>query len=172
MPQLVQLENDGDPTADSEIEGAPDGDAREDVPLASEAGPVTLVVSSMEVLDERLCDLDGDGSDDSAVADLGSPNAALVAAAMTTLDTAVNADGGIGAHRHDGVAQVAPGTAFSQRPFDEALETGEIGRRRRHVATHFLGCQHREKRRRVGHAQVAQCDLGIRQLREAGTPVD
>jgi len=48
-------------------------------------GPLTAVVATAALLEERVCDIDGDGVLDNAIANLGSPGATMVALFMTTL---------------------------------------------------------------------------------------
>jgi hypothetical protein len=76
--------------ADREIEGdgaandAAEPDAEQDSDLAPVPGPLTFILNDVEALAERLCDLDGDGDLDNAIADLGSPNAEMLALALTS----------------------------------------------------------------------------------------
>jgi hypothetical protein len=65
----------GPDLADVAAEADSDGEPR--------PGPLTLVAREVVVLEDRLCDLDGDGVADNAIADLGQPAASLVAAAVT-----------------------------------------------------------------------------------------
>jgi len=48
-----------------------------------EGGPLTLVVSAYELLVDRLCDLDGDGSADNSIANLGAADSQLFAMMVT-----------------------------------------------------------------------------------------
>jgi hypothetical protein len=72
-------EEGGDSLADAEAE--PDADAE----AAWTPGPVTLIVREMTFLTERVCDVDGDGDPDNAIADLGSPQSDLFAMGVTAL---------------------------------------------------------------------------------------
>jgi hypothetical protein len=68
---------------DSPSDGADhegDRDAEERTP-----GPLTLVFNEGAFLQDRLCDLDGDGARDNAIADLGEPASSLLALALGTL---------------------------------------------------------------------------------------
>lgn len=79
----VDLDDSGSPDAEGVGDEADVSDA--DVgPDSSSAGPgpISLVVQNIAVLTERLCDIDGDGVGDNAVADLGSPNDAIIAVAI------------------------------------------------------------------------------------------
>jgi hypothetical protein len=68
-----------DVQADADLEADLDADGQ--IPWTP--GPVTLVVDEVMVLGDRLCDLDGDGDLDNAIADLGPPYSELYPAAMT-----------------------------------------------------------------------------------------
>jgi hypothetical protein len=70
--------------ADAEPANGAEPDADADHGREAEPGPMTLVLAELAVLADRLCDLDGDGDLDNAVADLGSPMAELFAGAITT----------------------------------------------------------------------------------------
>ena len=62
---------------DADAEGEPSGDA-EGGDAAPHAGPATLVIQTFEFGAERLCDLDGDGDLDNALADRGADAAAVI----------------------------------------------------------------------------------------------
>jgi len=62
----------------------PDGEAEADAEVDWVPGPLVLVVSEAEVLEDRTCDLDGDGDLDNAIADLGSPMSSLMAMALNS----------------------------------------------------------------------------------------
>jgi len=79
------------PDADSAPDGARDAEAdtadRDDEADADEgaaAGPVTTIIADVEVVLDRLCDLDGDGVGDNAVTDLGDPWSSVFATAATS----------------------------------------------------------------------------------------
>jgi hypothetical protein len=76
----ASADGDGDGDADSDTDDAPD----EEVARDAEAGPLTLVIEDLGVLLDRLCDLDGDGVNDNAVADLGSPQDQYLATALSS----------------------------------------------------------------------------------------
>ena len=71
----------------------------------------------------------------------------------------------------DREAGIRAGLALPQRPRDEALEAFNRGRRRRNEPRHFFRRQHREERRRIRRAQLAQRDLRAAQHRQALAPV-
>jgi hypothetical protein len=78
--------SDGD-AGSSEDAGSGDGDASHEtdgVPTES-SGALTHVVSDLTILTERLCDLDGNGTQDNSIADLGEPARTLFAVFLTTL---------------------------------------------------------------------------------------
>jgi hypothetical protein len=71
-----------DMTRDSTGE-AVDGDgARSDADVRRSAGPMTMVMSEVGLDDERVCDFDGDGVLDNAIANLGSPSSEIITSAL------------------------------------------------------------------------------------------
>jgi len=71
---------DAQPGEDADVDAAADAEATDaeagepDSDLATRGpGPVTLVVSAIAAIPDRLCDLDGDGDMDNVFADLGDP---------------------------------------------------------------------------------------------------
>jgi hypothetical protein len=66
----------------ADAEDGADADAEVDVDVAWTPGPLTLVTRELTLLEDRPCDLDGDGDLDNAIADLGSPYSSLYAMAI------------------------------------------------------------------------------------------
>ena len=60
-------------------------DAHPEPDVDRQGGPITLVVAEAAFTEERLCDFDGDGVGDNAIADLGPPAAGLFAASVTSI---------------------------------------------------------------------------------------
>ena len=85
------------PAADGHdvVEGGeqPDADGPDgaDVDVGPAGGPITLVITEMSIIGDRLCDLDGNSTLDNAVADLGSPasDVALVMLNGSLMSTAL-----------------------------------------------------------------------------------
>jgi len=71
-----------DAAGDAALDGS--GDADHDGDAAPERGPVTLVMRGGAVVTDRLCDHDGDGDLDNAMADLGASSAAVWAMLFST----------------------------------------------------------------------------------------
>jgi len=69
---------------DAEVDGdISDGDVADgDIPTGP--GPMTLLVQRVGVVTDRLCDLDGDGALDNAVADLGASAGEMAAMVLST----------------------------------------------------------------------------------------
>jgi hypothetical protein len=95
--------DDGDPRADADAGPGADGDLDADTDRGTDApgeadreagdadrpeaepGPLTMVATEIEVLLDRACDLDGNGVTDNAIADLGSPGAERLVAALSSV---------------------------------------------------------------------------------------
>ena len=82
-------DSDADTDADGDADDGPDGDhdARDadgDGAVESGPGPITLVVQTAGLVVDRLCDFDGDGVNDNAIADLGSPAGDMAVLALNT----------------------------------------------------------------------------------------
>jgi hypothetical protein len=95
--------HDGDPRADADAGPGADGDLDADSDRAEDApaeadrdagdadrpeadpGALTLVATEIATLLDRPCDLDGNGVADNSIADLGSPGAEMVVAALDSL---------------------------------------------------------------------------------------
>jgi hypothetical protein len=86
---IGDADREDDARADGDATG--DADERDDVPALP--GPLTLVVCERGVTAERMCDLDGDGSLDNAIANVGSPAAGLLAAVVSAAFQASILDG-------------------------------------------------------------------------------
>jgi len=80
---VAETDGDADVDGDGDADGDVDADADEDRPPAP--GPMTLVALTMDVSTARICDLDGDGLYDNAVADLGEDDGAWFAMALSAL---------------------------------------------------------------------------------------
>lgn len=74
----LDMDQAGEDSSPDQLPEEPDTD------LVIEPGPLTLVVTEAEVLIDRLCDHDGDGDFDNAVADLGSPHAEAFAMVLNS----------------------------------------------------------------------------------------
>ena len=72
---------------------------------------------------------------------------------------------------HDREADISSRLALALRPLNEPLETFDGRRRRRDEARHFLGCQQRQQRGRITHAQLAQRDALRLQNRQLRLPI-
>jgi hypothetical protein len=81
-----------DADGDSRDAKAPSDVARDDS-LELDPGPLTFVVSAAGIALDRLCDFDGDGLGDNAIADLGEPGATLLAMGMGSLLDSIVAGG-------------------------------------------------------------------------------
>jgi len=77
-------DGDADARTDADAEASVDADIDDDRPAAP--GPLTLVATRVEVVRDRLCDLDGDGHFDNAVDDLGAAAGVAVAAFSSLLN--------------------------------------------------------------------------------------
>jgi len=81
-------DGDADPAADADRREDADGDGGSTEPdeeATPDPGPMTLVAAEVALVDERACDLDGDGVGDNAIAGLGASDRAFWAAAATSL---------------------------------------------------------------------------------------
>jgi hypothetical protein len=81
-PGHADADADADTPAEADLEAG--RDVEPDAGRPPEPGPITLVVDERGVTAERLCDVDGDGTLDNALANLGSPTAELAASAVTS----------------------------------------------------------------------------------------
>jgi len=82
--ECASADGDGDGDHDSDLDGDHDGDGDTDSgPVGG--GPLTFVISGASVIAERIFDIDGDGSPDNAVANLGADTAALFALMLDAL---------------------------------------------------------------------------------------
>src|SRR6059036_2499059 len=80
-------------------------------------------------------------------------------------------DRGIHPVGHDGEAGVGSCRALPIRPHDEALEALDRRRRRRNEPRHFFRREHREQRRRIRYAHLAQRHARAGEDRQARAPV-
>jgi hypothetical protein len=100
----------GPPDGEDELDAGPrdelEGDPTHDDDAGPSSGPLTLVAEEVGATAERVFDVDGDGEPDNALADLGSPSAALVASFLSAAMQAYISDGrqrhGLGALRRSG----------------------------------------------------------------------
>jgi hypothetical protein len=72
----------GDAQVDAEADRDRDSDRDADADGVPRAGPMTFISARFTVSEERVCDFDGDGVGDNAVADLGSPASSISAGAI------------------------------------------------------------------------------------------
>lgn len=78
-------DGDADGTDDAEASGDAEPDADRDVGPPPEAGPMTQVVETAALSEERLCDVDLNGTLDNSLADLGSPASTIAAMALNSM---------------------------------------------------------------------------------------
>lgn len=76
-------DGDGDGDAGTDVEVEPDGDADEGP--GPVGGPLTQVAQTASISEERVCDLDSNGSLDNSLADLGSPASTIAAMALNSV---------------------------------------------------------------------------------------
>jgi hypothetical protein len=95
---------DADGDADADLDGWPEGDGpREDscddclwdADAEAEPGPLTYVFAAAELVPDRVCDLDGDGIPNNAIADLGEPSSTIAAMTINSLlEASADVEGG------------------------------------------------------------------------------
>ena len=73
--------------------------------------------------------------------------------------------------RHEREADVFARGALTRGPGDEPLEPFNGRRRRRNEPRHFLGREHREQRRRVRRAKLAERQALAAEQRQPAAPI-